>query len=155
MLSTSFVYSCYIRSIMMKTESEKQNIIALTNDIVAQAKVYLDDAGEFYPFSSVIDSEDLLKPFSINNGDEFPLSETVIKELETALEAGFKSGRFLLGAIGIDSYLQLKDNKGKMAALEVRILDSSGTIAIYRFPYEFTEPNVVGFYTPIIVYEDF
>jgi hypothetical protein len=139
----------------MKTESERQNIVALTNNIVTQAKTYLDEAGEFYPFGSVIDSEDKLRLFSIHSGDEFPLSETVIKELETALDAGFKSGRFLLGAIGIDSYLQLKDNKGKMTALEVRIMDNTGIIATYRFPYEFIAPNASGFYTPIIVYEDF
>ena len=134
---------------------DKEDIDNIRDNIVAQAKVFLDEMGEFFPFGAVIDNNHKLSPLGIHNGDEFPTSKDVIKDLEKVLAEGFKSGSFITGGIGLDIYLPLKDNAGKMSALEVRIINNKGLIATYRLPYIFTDSKEARFYAPIVVQEKF
>ena len=44
----------------------------LVDSILQQAKYFLEQAGEFYPFASIIDKENNLRPVSLHSEEEYP-----------------------------------------------------------------------------------
>jgi hypothetical protein len=119
------------------------------------SKYFLNEAGEFHPFGAVVDSTDKERTMGVSGEDEFPDPNDVIDDLEKALRSGLVKGDFKIGGIGIDMYMPLKDNAGKVTGLEIRIININGLIAKYRYPYFAESAKEVILYDEIIVEENF
>lgn len=106
---------------MYQLNSEK--IEALTNTVLQQAKFFLEDADEFYPFGSVIDKNKTIKPISIYWGEEFPNSAEVLSKLEEVVKQGIKLHDYLAGAITVDVYIKTNTSTGveKKVTLALRL----------------------------------
>lgn len=97
----------------------RNEFVEIKDNIVAQAKYFLENADEFYPFGAVVNKENKLKPVGIYLEEDNPASKVVLIELEKALKNGIDANEYLIGAIGVDVYLTV--NNEKRNALEVRI----------------------------------
>lgn len=110
----------------------------LINNIIEQAKYYLEDAGEFYPFGTVISNSNLLKPVSGYFGEDTPDSIEVVNYLEEGIKDGIAKGIYLLGAIGIDILIPVQVNSSsvdKRDALEIRLYQKDGKADKVYFLY--------------------
>lgn len=87
---------------------------------------------EFFPFGVVIDNQRKIKPISAYNGDEYPTSQSVIKQLEQIIKNGIQNKEYLAGAIGIDIFITTNDDK--KSAIEIREYPSHDN-SISRVPY--------------------
>lgn len=121
---------------MYKLSKEKTEELITT--IIAQAKYFLNQADEFYPFGAIIDNTGLIKPISIYWGEDFPNSAEVLNQLESSIKAGIKSGDYLCGAIGVDVYTNVNNtNKDeKRDALEVRYYQGENCYTNQYFYYK-------------------
>jgi hypothetical protein len=139
----------------MSTEEKKELIDTIRKNILLQARYFLKEAQEFHPFGGVVDSANAQRTLGVSGTDEFPDANDVIDSLTTELRAGIIDGRYKIGAIGIDIYIPLKDNTGKVTALEIRVFDLNGMVAKYRYPYFIHSAENIEFYDVIIVEENF
>jgi hypothetical protein len=104
----------------------KETIKALTDTVLSQAVFFLNDADEFYPFGSVIDKDQKIKPVGIYFGEEYPDSTDVLNRLEDAIKEGITKKDYLSAAIGLDVYINTKiENRiEKRTALELRLYNN-------------------------------
>src|SRR5687768_16461934 len=95
----------------------------LIDSILQQAKYFLEQAGEFYPFGSIIDNENRIRPVSLYSQDEYPDSGKILMDLENVLINGIHVNRILLAAIGADAYIKgdTNTNNAQQSALEIRL----------------------------------
>lgn len=124
----------------------------IRENIILQVTVFLNEAGEFYPFGAVIDAKGELKPVGISFGQEFPDSSDVIDKLGHALYEGLERGDYKIVGMGIDIYLPT-ENGDKKTAIEIRIMNLSGLIAKFWLPYQFSQSGKVEFQGLITVSE--
>lgn len=113
-------------------------IESLIKNVLDQAKYYLDDAGEFYPFGAVINEYQEIKPVSVFLDKEYPATSEVLDFLMTAVKNGIKANDYLYAAICIDVYINV--NKGasidKNTAVEIRIFENGDSYNTYHFLYQ-------------------
>lgn len=112
---------------MYNTIEEKQ--AALTNNILSQAKYFLHEAGEFYPFGAAINMQQQLRPVSFFTGEEFPEAGEVLRLLEESLNKGITEKEYSMAAIGVDVNITNGSETSKKSAVQVRILDADGVTA--------------------------
>jgi hypothetical protein len=98
----------------------------LIKNILWQAKIFLDDAGEFYPFGSAITKEGVLKPFSFYMDEEHPNSTEMFHQLSSAVLRAIESGEYKAAAIGLDVTIDGRDG------MEIRIYEAEGE-TLFRF----------------------
>lgn len=101
-------------------------------NIISQAKYFLDNMDEFYPFGAVVDNLEAVKPISFYNGDEFPSSKLIIGYLEKIIIDGIQNSEYLSGAIGIDILIKLEGEEKN--AIEIREYSAQGQ-SISRVEY--------------------
>jgi hypothetical protein len=94
----------------------------LKKNIIDQARFYLENADEFYPFGASIDNKDNLRPVSFYIEEENPSTFEVLKKLETSLKARIENRESQYAALGLNVYINTNtsDEKAKKNALEVR-----------------------------------
>jgi hypothetical protein len=113
-------------------EISEDNRNKLINNILAQAKYYLDNADEFYPFGAVIDNTNQLKPLSVFFGDDNPDSQSVFNQLEKVIKEGIIGHTYNAGAIGMDVYLNINEDgrSEKKTAIQINyyLTDFQSTI---------------------------
>jgi hypothetical protein len=97
--------------------NEKDQLIQVT---LAQAKYFLGEANEFFPFATIIDRDYEIKPTGIYFGEEYPSSVSVLQALEKNLLDGISSGIYNSGAIGLDVFVTSPDNI-KKTGVEIRL----------------------------------
>jgi hypothetical protein len=115
----------------------------LIQNIKYQAKYFLEEAGEFYPFGACIDTEKKLKPVSVFFGEEFPSSKKVLSELEQGIEKHLSVGNYIKAAIGVD--VSIQTGESKINALRIKIYEGNLESKYYDFPYSISENNKVIF----------
>lgn len=125
-------------------ELTKEKMQVLIDNILLQAKHYLNSADEFYPFGTVIDKDQNIKPVSFYSGEEFPDSNDVLKNLEEALKKGIDKKDYLSAAMGVDVYLKV--NNDKKTAIEIKLYRSAAASKLYFIYYKkdgeyFFEPH--------------
>lgn len=98
-----------------------EDYINIKINIVAQAKYYLEQANEFYPFGAVINKNHELKPVGIYFEDDTPNALDVLNRLENALTEGIRKGEYISAGIGVDVYVKIDQEKRE--ALEVRFFE--------------------------------
>lgn len=101
----------------------------IKNNIVAQAKYYLEQANEFYPFGAVINKNHELKPVSVYFEDDTPNAIDVLNKLENALREGIKNGEYISAGIGVDVYVKIDQEKRE--ALEIRFFEEDKIVKSY------------------------
>jgi hypothetical protein len=108
----------------------------LEKNILSQAKYFLENADEFYPFGSIINNKNEVQPLGIYFGEENPKSQDVLNRLQFQINEGIKNKTYKYGAIGIDIYINKNSPSGieKKTAIEVQFLfpnDSIKKIFLY------------------------
>jgi hypothetical protein len=79
-----------------------QHYQQLLDSLFAQAKYFLEEAGEFYPYGSVLDADLQIRPLGFFSDKEYPEAKEVLMQLETAVKEGLKNGKYLAAVIGVD-----------------------------------------------------
>jgi hypothetical protein len=101
----------------------QDSIKYLITTIIGQAKYFLEDADEFYPFGSAITKDNKLRPIGIYLDDDNPSSSRVLDALKYSLFEGLKRKDYLLAAIGVDVFIKI-DNE-KKSALQIKVYDQN------------------------------
>lgn len=131
----------------IKISTLKNDLVEkLKENITIQAKNYLSEFGEFYPFGAVILPNGELKPTSVYFNEEFPAKENVLKNLENALKEGVEKKLYSAVAIGVDVLTIPPEMEKKMDAIEIRVnLKNSFKINFY-LPYEKLDSGKFKYY---------
>jgi len=79
--------------------------------MIKQANVFLEDAGEFYPFGTMIDKDGDVIPVGVYDEKEYLPSVEVIEILEKELLNYINDEGCLIVAIGVDVLLNNKEKK--------------------------------------------
>ena len=95
----------------------------LLNVIKQQAKIFLLDAGEFFPFATCIDKENKIIPTAayLEDENDRPESQPLIDMLEGSLKRGLNSGEYSIGAVAFD--VLLTENGEKYDGIAIRIYE--------------------------------
>lgn len=99
----------------------EQDIDQLKLNILRQAKHFLEEFGEFYPFGAGITSKGQVKPIGVFFGDDFPKPLTVLHNLEQAIDDDIANGKYLAVAIGVNVRTKADNSNEFIDAIEVRI----------------------------------
>jgi hypothetical protein len=100
-----------------------------------QAKYFLNDAKEFYPFGTLLLTDGTLKPISAYLEGEYPDSSQLLKILEQDLAKRLLNKEILACAIGVDVYYRTSLDKEKVTAIEIRYADIEGSSINWYLPY--------------------
>lgn len=131
---------------MKETQTYEDLVERLKESIISQAKSYLEQFGEFFPFGAVIDKNNNRSPLGVYLGDEHPPSTEVIQNLEEAFKAGIQEGEYIAIAMGGDVRTVPPGMKEKIDAIEIRVdVEDSGNINYY-LPYEKLESGEYKYY---------
>lgn len=111
----------------------------LVENIIWQADYFLKECGEFYPFASIINDRDEVRPLGILLKNEKPSPFEVIEELSGVLKLGKEKGEYKAYAIGINISLNIPD-ASQQDAIEIRIQNEGmNDISTYQIPYYLNE----------------
>jgi hypothetical protein len=91
----------------------------LIQNILGQAKLFLESADEFYPFGCNMDQNKELHPMSVYYDNDYPKSIDVINALEKTIKIGLENKKTKFAAIGID--INIEYLLKKTPAIEIRI----------------------------------
>lgn len=127
----------------MYDHAKDKFIILLRDNIIQQAEFYLKDAGEFYPYGAAIDKNEQIQYISAYVEEEFPASQPLIDILEEGMKKGVADGRYLLGAIGYDVYINKPGIAEKQSALMIRVLDVDEVVLECYVHYSLDNENEV------------
>lgn len=116
----------------------------MLNHLMGQAKYFLEEEGEFYPYGTVIDADLQIKPLGYYSEEEYPEPAQVLNDLETAVREGLSSGKYLAASIGVMVMIKGEENKeddneasdGMKSAMQVRIYSADGNMNILYSVYE-------------------
>ena len=120
-----------------------KEIESLVNCIVDQAKHFLADAGEFYPFGASLGADGILTPLSVLMDDDFPDSVEVLKILEREVPKRLTDKNAVAVAIGVDVIRSTEGPTKKSDAIQIKILTAEGESAIYYVDYVEGDGNLV------------
>ena len=120
-----------------------KNETLLIDNIKLQAKYFLEEAGEFYPFGACINSQNQLKPIGLFLENEFPTSQEVLSELIKAIKKFLIDGSYTIAAVGID--VNISSNENKISALRIIIYNKVDQEKTYDFSYTLSVEKKVEF----------
>jgi len=112
--------------------------MAITNQlnlIIEQARAFLTDADEFYPFGTIVNADGTLSPIGVQIDNDHPESLKVLQILQESIIEWLKSKRAVAGAICLDVLYTAKGSSVKLDALKVMMLTSEGHSRDYIVPY--------------------
>lgn len=123
---------------MAEIEKMKERIIDCLKD---QAKLFLQEMGEFYPFGTSIDKNNELHPISVYMEEEIPNVDKMLIELEKGLSFYLKNGEYILAALCVEVFISKNGNK--MDAIQIRFFDKDNQIGTYNYFYRIENKDVV------------
>jgi hypothetical protein len=103
-------------------------------NVLDQAKYFLDNSDEFYPFGSILTNDGEIRPLGAFTGDDFPGSEELINVLEKSIKEGVQNHRYIGGGIAIDVFLT-SGIKERINGIEIRLYNEELLEKCY-FRYE-------------------
>ncbi|MEO7922434.1 MAG: hypothetical protein ABIR30_02065 [Chitinophagaceae bacterium] len=77
----------------------------LKENIIDQAKYYLENANEFYPFGGALKNNRII-PIGVYIDDERPESHKIFEILQRQILMGLKMGEYEIAAIGLDVFFK-------------------------------------------------
>lgn len=105
----------------MKSEIEK-----IRDVIIAQAKYFLADAGEFYPFGSILKPNGNIVPIGVYLENDHPDSSEVLQILQNSIEVSLKNGEAIVAGIGLDVLYKPEGGLHKSDAIKIVIFTNEG-----------------------------
>lgn len=131
---------------MNKEILQNDFVLSLKELILSQAKYFLKDADEFFPFGAYIDKNGKNVPTAVYDGEEHPPSQKVIDNLTEAYKQHIHKYGYLGIGTGVDVRVVSPGIGKKMDAIEIRIdVKDVGCVNFY-IPYEKTENEEYKFY---------
>lgn len=103
--------------------------------IIEQARLFLTDAGEFYPFGVIVKIDGSLSPVGVQMDNDHPDSTEVLEMLQESILQSLKNKEAVAGAICLDVLYKPAGSKTKTDALKVMTLTSEGHSQDYFVPY--------------------
>jgi hypothetical protein len=115
----------------------------LRDVIVDQAKHFLLEAGEFYPFGGVVNSDGNITPLGVYLENDRPSPQDVIGLLEKAIIAKFHQREVSAAGICVDVHYRPTGEANKKSAIQIRMLGDTGESADYCLPYSIKDNTFV------------
>lgn len=113
----------------------------IITSIMERAKVFLEDAGEFYPFGTILDKDEKLIPVGFYDEREFLPSLEIIDVLQKELIKTIHTEQSIAIAIGIDVWVT--KNEVKKNALMIKISNNGIDWTEQYFAYHFQNNSVI------------
>lgn len=132
-LTALFFGGCSLRvgaEMTSKEECEK-----LMNVILPAAEQMLARYGEFYPFGGTMDLNGKVSLIAAYEGNEHPLSQTVIDLLTQGFQSDAKAGKIKATAIIYDMRVTLPGSNVKTDAICIQLDHKDGYTVEVFFPY--------------------
>jgi hypothetical protein len=115
---------------------EKKNLVI--ENVLFQAKHFLEHAGEFYPFGTIIDSDDEIRPLGLQMEEDFPKSSEMLRVLKNAVTERIANCQYKCAAIGVD--VVVTKNSKKVDALEILFFNSD--LGIEKMSYQYSKNGI-------------
>ncbi len=77
----------------------------LIEAIKENAKYFLEEAGEFFPFAVCVNEDDQFVPIYLDEEEEFDSDESMIEELKFCVTKAIEEESFTIGAIAYDAVI--------------------------------------------------
>jgi hypothetical protein len=94
--------------------------VAVIDIVLKQAKVFLEDAGEFFPFGAAITDGNEIVTVGVKLDDEHPRVNEVLDYLTSGINNALQNGRYIFAALGVN--VTLTRNEKKHDALEIQLM---------------------------------
>jgi hypothetical protein len=104
------------------------------HNIIHQAKYFLSNAGEFFPFGVIVNDKNEIIPLGIPLGNN-PESKDVLAHLERTIELKLETGEARIAGIGMDVFYKPINEAERKSAIFVKILQSNSGTKGYYLPY--------------------
>ena len=108
-----------------------EQIEKLRDVIINQAKYFLANAGEFYPFGAMIAKDGSITPLGVQLEDDHPHPQEVIEVLESAIIKKLKNREAQFVGIGTDVNYKPVGRIEKKSAIQIRILGDDKSVDYY------------------------
>lgn len=115
----------------------KEECEVLMNELIQIASNFLNKSGEFYPFGSVMKNDDIVEHVAFYDGNEFPRSEDVIKDLINAFYQRALDKEIKASGIVWDAKVLCPDNK-KSDAVVISLEHRDNYSVTVVYPYKKT-----------------
>lgn len=102
---------------------------------IEQAKYYLENAGEFYPFGTIEHVDGQLQPVGMTTGEDYPDSKELISLLVESITGRILQKKLRAGAVGVDALISLPEFKEKVSVVEIKAIDEQGNALDCYLPY--------------------
>ncbi len=126
---------------------EQNDIQELINHCHEMAEKLLLDQGEFYPLGAYIDIQGEFSYISFHDGDEFPLSNTVIENLQNYFEKQLQEEAIRAYAVTYDSRVTSDDFPDSIDCVTIYIKHIDFATTTFYYPYRLKN-NEIDFYEP-------
>jgi hypothetical protein len=77
----------------------------LIEAIKENAKYFLEEAGEFFPFAVCVNEDDQFVPIYLDEEEEFDSDESMVEELKFCVTKAIEEESFISGAIAYDAVI--------------------------------------------------
>lgn len=115
---------------------------------INQAKTFLNEFEEFYPFASILNAESSIQPYFLYMDGDIDMEE-YSSQLKKCLQSDLDSGAIMSYAMATNVRAKLNDIDDVMDAIEIQ-LSNNGNNLFYYMPYEIKENGI--FFHPLIKY---
>lgn len=96
------------------SDTDKKTFNNLIEIMLLQAKTFLNEMGEFFPYGSVLTNKQTIKTIGLYNDEKELTATEGIDILSTDITKSIESGDVLIGAIGIDVIISDSKENGLM-----------------------------------------
>lgn len=117
-------------------EEERKIELQLISSVLDQAELFLNDAGEFYPFATAIDQERRVIPMSVFLNDDIPNTIEMVSKLEEVIKDSIQHQQYKCAAIGLDVRITETqyDQQVYFDAVQIRLIQN-GNWYVHNFIY--------------------
>jgi hypothetical protein len=121
----------------------EKEINRLIDNIMDQARCFLTDGGEFYPFGSVIKPDRSIVPLGVYLENDHPDSTEVLQILEESIKSRLLKREAIVAGIGLDVLYKPAGESEKIDALKIMILTEEGYSMDYYLPYKTSDGEFI------------
>jgi hypothetical protein len=114
----------------------------LKDNILYQAKYFLNEMGEFFPFGVELDYNNNLINVNFTD-DEFPIAEELIKLYEAHFKNQIEENNVKVVGLAVDVKINSNNLKSYKDAIELRIYHIDGILRNYYLPYFRNKANKI------------
>lgn len=112
----------------------------MLDELLRQARFFLEESGEFYPFALYADAHQQIRNISFFTKDEFPAADEVLKDLEALVLSGLKAGNYKAALIGVNVQAVSPGASREInSSMEIRNYDEKGNVKLRYARYQRTE----------------